>query len=282
MPHPSVERAVMTKRRVQTGNATAGTLDAPVQPREIDPADPLFDFEQSAEAQHLARLAADQDLVSTLQWCNFDPATPEWKQLAQALVEYGYSVFKGWLIKGSAYQRARERGVRGLHRMPEGLRLPPDEAHALAAQLMIVSVEAFRTRVLMRGKWHWKGGASLKTFFVGQCLFRLPGVYRRWRQQEAVGVPIPLSENTRRDRIERELDPARIVHERMAQESLLARIKDQVAREMFALRGMDLSYAAIAERLETTESSVRTRLSRARKQMEGAQDGSSRSTGRHL
>jgi len=260
----------MTESAAHAGEPDGGSLDALLQPGGIAPDDPLFDFEASAEAERLARLAADQDLVSTLQWCDFDPTTPEWRKLAKALVEYGYSIFKGWLIKGEACQRARDRGVRGLSRLPETLRLGRDDAHALSADLMIVSVEAFRVRVLLRGVWNWRGGASLKTFFIGQCLFQLPDMYTRWRQQEIMGAPVALQDRTRRQILEGELDPAKTVNDQPAADSILARIRDPIARQMFDLLARDLPYSATAEALNTTEGAVRTRLSRARKQLQEA------------
>ena len=93
---------------------------------------------------------------------------------------------KGWLITGVVYQRAKARHIRGLTRIPAGLRLNRDDAHALAAELMVTSVEAFRANVLARNRWDAGRGATLKTFFVGQCLFQLPDVYQRWRKDEAM------------------------------------------------------------------------------------------------
>ena len=56
----------------------------------------------------------------------------------------------------------------------------------------MIAVEKFRDTVLATGRWNPDGGASLKTFFIGQCLFRFPNpYYRSWhtaitgRQQEA-------------------------------------------------------------------------------------------------
>lgn len=258
----------MTPSGPSSGDADHGSVDAHLKPGGDGLADDLVEFERSAEAERLARLAADQDLVSTLQWCNFDRTTPEWQKLAEALVEYGYSVFMGWLIKGEVYQRARDRRVRGLKRLPEALRLQRDDAHGLAAELMIVSVEAFRVNVLIRNVWRSSGGASLKTFYIGQSLFQLPDAYQRWARQEKMGIAVEVSDPTQRLRREQELDPAKKVGDRLAVTTLLSRISDSKARAMFDLLSQDYTYDAIAEALDTTEAAVRTRVSRVRKQLQ--------------
>jgi hypothetical protein len=96
----------------------------------------------------------------------------------------------GWTISGVVRQMAanhgRGSGVIGLSKIPEGLRLDRDDAHALVVELITTSVEAFRTKTLMNPKRTWRpgGGASLKTYFVGRTLMELPDAYQRWRRSE--------------------------------------------------------------------------------------------------
>lgn len=134
----------------------------------------------------------EKQIVLDLQLQCFDTSTPEWRVFASALAEYGYSVFKGWLISGVVYEMAAQhgggRGVLGLKKIPEGLRLRPDDAHAVAADLVIRSIAAFCEKTLMNPnpdkRWRPDGGASIKTFFVGRCLMELPDIYQRWARQE--------------------------------------------------------------------------------------------------
>ncbi len=105
-----------------------GRSSATVQPANRYLADDLVEFEATKAAEHLARLVADKDLVETLRWLSFDGTSEEWGKLAHALVEYGYSVFKGWFITGVVHQRAMARGIRGISKIPGGLRLNRDDA----------------------------------------------------------------------------------------------------------------------------------------------------------
>jgi hypothetical protein len=38
--------------------------------------------------------------------------------------------------------------------------------------------------VLRRQRWDYRKGASLRTYFIGQCLSRFANVYRRWYTNE--------------------------------------------------------------------------------------------------
>jgi hypothetical protein len=168
----------------------------------IDLAPDLAEFESQQAADRLRRLAEDQELINSLQWISFDRTSEEWRKLAQALIEYGYSVFVGWAVAGVLYQRAHASDVQGLQHLPEGLRLRPNEAHGLAVTLLVERVESFRMKVLATHKWSSRGGASLKTYFVGWCLFGLPGAYRpAWRWMS----PWPSRQEWRRLRVRRHL-----------------------------------------------------------------------------
>jgi hypothetical protein len=37
---------------------------------------------------------------------------------------------------------------------------------------------------LLANRWDPKKGASIKTFFIGQCLIRFVNVYNRWRDND--------------------------------------------------------------------------------------------------
>lgn len=74
-----------------------------------------------------------------------------------------------------------------------GFRLPPppdgaldrDAANELAVDTVMVSLTSFLEDVLKKNVWQAAGGASLKTFFIGKCLWEFPNVYRRWRRKAA-------------------------------------------------------------------------------------------------
>jgi hypothetical protein len=213
---------------------------------------------------------ADAAIVARLAAQDFDESSDDWVKLSRALIEYGYPIFVGWLISGEVYQAAAKRGrsgVRGLSRIPRGLKLAGDDAHDLTIQLLMVSIRHFH-RTLRDGSWHEEGGASLTTYFIGRCLMDLPDVHDVWRRQE--------------DRWTREVvdpadfddgrfstDPADAAIAAMQVDEILTRDGFEHIRVMFELAQSGYTMKEISDRfteagIPCTEAMVRTRLSRAR------------------
>lgn len=46
------------------------------------------------------------------------------------------------------------------------------------------AIIAFQRDVLPNGKWRPGGGASLSTFFIGQCLFRYGNAVQQWQRED--------------------------------------------------------------------------------------------------
>jgi RNA polymerase sigma factor (sigma-70 family) len=125
-----------------------------------------------------ARLEADRQVVAALASEGFDGRL--WSLLAEDLAGYGYQVLVAWMRSGKVFSRFRERRVRGrLRPPPGGPALGAEVASDLAVESVALAIDAFREK-LRAGEWRPERGASLKTYFVGQCLFKLGTVYRRW------------------------------------------------------------------------------------------------------
>ena len=250
-----------------------------LQPRDSD-SELLYgleEFEGQDSARRLQRLV-EQEIILDLQLQGFDTSTPEWRVFANALAEYGYSVFKGWLISGTIHKMAAQhgggRGVFGLNKIPETLRLSADNAHAVAADVVIQSIVAFRDKTLMNPRpdkrWRPDGGASIKTFFVGRCLMELPDIYRRWAKQEhRFG-----RQGARYAALEQEQPSGQHIDTESAGSAAamlecLRQGNDNATMAMFELQEAGYSYDEIAEMLSSvgvavTTAQVRTRMSRAR------------------
>lgn len=161
--------------------ATADPADAgSVQLREED----LAEFSQTKAALHLARLEGDKELVLELMLHGY--AGDSWRTFSRALVEYGWQVMKAWIATGRIFEQCRRKG-RGVLQA-NGPR-DDDEVKELAGIVVAVALNAFRDKVLVPGKWDSSRGASLKTFFVGQCVLQFPNEYRRWKPAVE---PVPL------------------------------------------------------------------------------------------
>ena len=250
-----------------------------VQPDDYEPEllDGLEKFEDEDTARRLQRLV-DQEIVLELQLQGFDTSTPEWRVFAVALAEYAYSVFMGWLVSGVVYRMAAQqgggRGVYGLEKIPEGLRLRRDDAHAVAADLVTQTITAFRAKTLMNPnpdkRWRPDGGASIKSFFIGRCLMELPDVYRRWARQE--GRYREQGANyaaLNEDELPGQHTNTESAGTAAAMLDGLRNENDPTTMAMFELQAIGYSYEEIAEMLTSAgvpmnKTQVRSRMSRAR------------------
>lgn len=243
-------------------------------------------------AARLAKFMADAELVTRLQLVEFGLDTPEWREFAGMLVEYGHSVFTGWCMTGLLRQKAFDHGgegVRGAGRIPEDLHMLRDEATEFAGDLMIYSIPRFRSKTLMNDdhdrRWSSQGGTSLTSFFVGRALMDTPDVWtkRKLDERRALGMidervwARARSQRPGRDDDdsptgifelldnEREPDPARTVITQLELNEIF--VEDALVRAMHELRQMRFSVAEIAELLTvaghaTTPAAVRTAMTR--------------------
>lgn len=117
---------------------------------------------------------------------------------------------------------------------------------------MVLALDYFRERVLRAGRWDAGRGASLGTFFIGQCLYRFANVYNKALRAEINGEEhreIPADEMA-----EEWFDPIRgIEAEVVARQDVadaLAQVSTERAREALVLKHIGgYSYDEIAERL---------------------------------
>jgi hypothetical protein len=144
------------------------------------PANGLEAFERSRAAEHLARLEADAELATQLMLSGYQGR--DWEKFAQALAEYGVQVIGAWIggRERLIFVKCAKKGIGAL--VP--VDYDEDEARGLANETVVRAIVAFRTKVLVPGRWRPAKGASLKTFFVGQCLFQFPNVYRKWQREQ--------------------------------------------------------------------------------------------------
>jgi len=135
---------------------------------------------QASETTHkeaLDRLGGDKNLYDALKNARF--TGPDWDFVAQELARYGLAVIGKWVRTGVIVQKCRERNVRGVADLPTWVRRDEHLCDALTNEVVADAITKYQTEVLEKDKWNPAKGASLRTFFIGQCLFRYPTVFRR-------------------------------------------------------------------------------------------------------
>lgn len=222
----------------------------------------LQEFVCSVEDDNVARLEQDVALVNRLMWNGY--TGPEYQEFVKVLAGYGVQVIRSWVRTGFIFVKCSQRGF-GLNNILLG-RSPSearDDAQALANETVAVSIVGFRTHVLIPGKWRPDKGASLRTYFIGQCVLRFPNVYRAWVTEtlpaQIDGV-LP----------EMVLPPAVDPHEATVLALKLKELRSDPKRFIVALRGMGYTQPEIAELLGTTWRAIESRLQRLKKKAKHA------------
>jgi DNA-directed RNA polymerase specialized sigma24 family protein len=170
-PGPPVDSARLQPD--DQANTTTQRIDSSLVSGWLDN-DPDLAAELADEREHLQRIQADEDLLLALQLHEFTGR--EWDRFARELARYGLGVLRAWLGRGIIYCKVKALTGYGLGRI-EGW---PDSqtVEDLAADTIVAALEYFRDKVLKAHRWQSSGGASLGTFFIGQCLYQFANVYR--------------------------------------------------------------------------------------------------------
>jgi hypothetical protein len=238
-----------------------------IQPRGAVPVKWLSKFEGTEAAEHLARLDADAALLTTLELAGFEGR--DWNRFAEALAEYGYQVIRAWVGTGTIYARCRQRGFGGADIVQPPWGAGAAEVDSLSNETVALAVRGFREKVLMKGRWDRNRGATLKTFFIGQCLMRFPTAFRRWREQ-CRPLPSESDDVLRLQPAGDRWDPAYtgIMNDELRR-ALRDAAKDDTKRAMLLLDGQGFSDSEIAEVLGTTTDAVDSFLYRHRRARKG-------------
>jgi hypothetical protein len=182
----------------------------------------------------------------------------DWDYFEQELAKYGIAVMGGWLRTGLISSRYAARVFGGLPEMTR--EFEPDEVEELTYETVSKALFHFRRDVLMKHAWDYRKGATLRTFFVGQCLSRFANIYRRWWRNEARNNHL-LADPDDLVRLDRRRDGVdqRAVDGVLA-EGLLADMKDPRVRAAMRLTAAGRSQAEIAGILGVTEKAVERML----------------------
>lgn len=153
------------------------------------------DARQQAIAENLARREEDRELIARLAKSGFEG--PGQELFEAELAAYGYPVMMAWTRSGGIIRKAAEKG-RPLSVPRDGPGWSREDRSELSAETVGRALVFFREKVLRAGAWDHTRGATVKTYFIGACLFQFPNVYqawqaerRRWNRYPAVSIDDP-------------------------------------------------------------------------------------------
>ena len=232
----------------------------PRQPSEpIQPAaDRDFEDEDLPEDEHLDRLLGDSDLLYRLQVSGYAPE--EWRRPSEEFGRYGYDVLVGWMFTGRIWHEVFRKT--GRHPRRPDSPFDEDTIRQLCADTVINGLEAFLENVLKKNRWDPERGASLKTYFVGQCCFQFENVlrahYRRLKRNREDVVKDPSDWRNFKEANEG-ADALLLRDERNV--GRLGHGLERQGKEAFALQWLGYTEAEIAERLgEVDEKAIENML----------------------
>lgn len=243
---------------------SSGRDSAHIQP----PVGPDFEDEELPADERLDRILADGDLLYRLQVSGYTPE--EWKRPSEEFGRYGYDVFVGWIFNGKVWAKVHEKTGWQLKRPARPF--SEDDVYMLAGDTVVASLDAFLEHVLKRNKWAPHGGASLKSYFIGQGCFQFPNALKHWRrEQERYAEERMVADPSRYLRGTAPPADAPMINHQNAIEGLMALSTDR-AREALALQWAGYSLSEIAARLgEPDEKTVENLIGYQRRRLRNQQ-----------
>lgn len=222
-------------------------------------------------ADEVDRLAGDEDLVTLLALHGYEGR--KWTFFCTELARYGLAVFGGWMYTGLIYQRCREKGY-AVPRLDRDF--TDDEIEEIKGETIAKALHHFRADVLMKGKWDSTRGASLRTYFIGQCIIRFANVYRTWYGGEARHKK--MTHVNDHEWLFDQFGPARedtagAALDRLTIESALAEVKNPRVRVVMVMTANGRKQDDIARALGVTPKTVERMLANERKRLNRRQAG---------
>lgn len=231
-------------------------------PSRLQPGDGSVDWDSSAEkaaAEELDRRIADKVLIDELRKLGF--SGPDFDWVAGELARYGMSVIHSWIMSMTIFEKVAQKG-RPVQRPPFRT-WQRDEAQSLTNEVVARALANFVDDVLRPGKWDPHKGASVTTFFVGQCLLTFPNAYRGWLKHYDDARP---SDDILEGLMDGQMSGPEddVIRSAMAARAL-SEVRSVEAKKAFVMTALGYPQAEIAVAIGTTEKAVERMISYARK-----------------
>lgn len=237
----------MTTRWKSRHRPSAAFAATALQPRGASGVAPSLE-------ERLERLEADKELVLRLGLSGF--AGRDWDAFVTVLAEYGLQVFQSWIRSGKVFTEC-------LHSGPRRRFQNDDEILEIAGEIVAEAITSFRSDVLIPGTWDATRGASLRTFFIGNCKLQFANVYRRWLTETA-GPPVDFDDGRFRAELEYQRAPRVPVEVAAELQRQAPRMRNGSVEHIHLLGAAGYTNAEIAKINDTTEGAINARLHRAR------------------
>jgi hypothetical protein len=236
------------------GSARPATNDrattTPVSAAALDDVE-VDDEHTRLAAESLARRQADVEIRHELARAGF--RGPGWDRYARELARYGYAVMMAWLTSGEMFSQCKAKGC---NLGPPPLEWTVDDRAGLASETVALAVNSFKQQALIEGRWTPNGGATLRTYFIGGCVFAFPNLYRKWLADRAALQQLMSIERDTDDRSNPPQDPGEMAVTRLHIQEGFNSIPDDRTKSAVLLQAMGYTYDEIGEILQITPRAV--------------------------
>lgn len=226
-------------------------------------------IEQVPLAEQVDRLTADTELYKHLERQRFDG--PDYDYFQTVLARYGQAVIAGWMHRGIIETKCREKGLRKVPNLTD-VRFHDDDVDEIVLETVAQALYYFRDRVLAVGGWDADKGASLRTYFIGQCLIRFVSVINRWLKEQAVDL-LGIEDDVRQDDVEAGADVETDVLNAVTAHQALQHVSRADARVALHLQSRGYSLREISHQLGRTEKAVEGMIGHAKRQIRDRMSG---------
>ncbi|MFE1409200.1 hypothetical protein ACFW5D_37950, partial [Streptomyces sp. NPDC058770] len=200
-------------------------------------------------------------ILLTLQLGQFSDY--DWNPVALELARYGIAVLTSWLRSRLIFARVKQRT--GYHLAMLDSWPDDDTAIDLAHDTVTDALNYFRDRILMPGKWRAERGASLRTYFIGQCLFQFANHYRSAYKTEIQRRSHELltDDDTLFGGVQHDVENTIVSRDEL--QSALAQINKTVARAAIDMKARGYTIKEIAAQFNKSEKQIENMLLYQRK-----------------
>jgi hypothetical protein len=139
------------------------------------PADPA----ERARVENAKRRFADRVLLDELAAAGF--TGPVFEVAVTEFASYGITVMMAWTRTGQIIGKCLAKGRPLSELTPRWSR---DDRLEISIETTARALKHFIDEVLQPGKWDYRRGATLKTYFVGSCLLQFPNVFDVWATEQ--------------------------------------------------------------------------------------------------
>ncbi|MGO4417337.1 hypothetical protein AB4Z54_00805 [Streptomyces sp. MCAF7] len=221
--------------------------------------------EQAEPVADPAQMAADRELYALLEREGFEGWRTE--RFKEELWLYGWRSLRRWMRDGSIVKRCAEKGIK-FYARPEENQLLTRLAE-LRSELAVESVEAavarFVEKTLPAGKWDPDKGATLRTFFIGCCLYAFRDEFKIWARRRRAHLIAVYRAILTYDRV----SPETAAEDVAVQRDTLRRILEDATVEARAICALILERGAnhkeIGDQLGMTSRAVEGQMRRLRR-----------------